>query len=485
MGVQALSGWSKVSGEVSMQKELRKILTRLQNGFSKHKVLVSAITVVTLAVLGAFLVVGRSSKPAQAAPRPLEVEVYRVEQKDVPIYSEWIGTTDGMVNADIKAQVTGYLLRQDYKEGSFVKKGQLLFEIDPRPFQAALDQANGQVAQFRGQLEQANSQVTQAEAQVAQANSQLLQTQAQLAQTQANQVKTQLDVNKYEPLAEQKAVTQQDLDNAVQVNVGAKAQVQAANAGVEAARAQLRVANAQIGTARAAVATAKGQIENALAAVRTAELNLGFTRIISPIDGIAGIAQAQVGNLISTTSSLTTVSTVDPIKVYFTLNEREYLEFNRHNLIDAQQGASVVQLELELILADGTSYPNKGSFFFADRQVDPKTGAIRLAGVFQNPGNVLRPGQYGRVRAVTSTKEEALLVPQRAVTELQGSYQVAVMGRDNKIEIRTVKVGDRAGTMWVIEDGLKPGETVVAEGTQKVRPGVVVNPKPYADRKSG
>ena len=463
-----------------MQKELRKILTGLQNGLLKRKLLVSAITVVTVAVLGAFILAGRSSKPAQAAPRPLDVAVVQVEQRDVPIYSEWIGTTDGMVNADIKAQVTGYLLRQNYKEGSLVKKGELLFEIDSRPFQAALDQANGQVAQFRGQLEQANSQVTQAEAQVAQANSQLLQAQAQLAQAQANQVKTQLDVNKYAPLAEQKAVTQQDLDNAVQSNVVAKAQVQAANAGVEAARAQLRLANALIGTARAAIATAKGQIENAQAAVRTAELNLGFTRIVSPIDGIAGIAQAQVGNLISTTSSpLTTVSTVDPIKVYFTLNEREYLNFTKRNLIDAQQGASVAQLELELLLADGTSYPNKGSFFFADRQVDPKTGAIRLAGVFLNPGNVLRPGQYGRVRAVTSTREGALLVPQRAVTELQGSYQVAVVGRDNKVEVRTVKVGDRAEAMWIIEDGLKPGDTVVAEGTQKVRPGVVVNPKPF------
>jgi len=391
-----------------------------------------------------------------------------------------------MVNAEIKAQVTGYLLRQDYKEGSFVKKGQLLFEIDPRPFQAALDQANGQVAQFLGQLEQANSQVTQAEAQVGQANSQLLQAQAQLAQAQANQVKTQLDVNKYAPLAEQKAVTQQDYDNAVQSNVVAKAQVEAAKAGVETARAQVRAANAQIGTAKATIATAKGQVENARASVKTAELNLGFTRIISPIDGVAGIAQAQVGNLISTTSSpLTTVSTVDPIKVFFTLNERDYLNFTKRNLIDAQQGASVEQLELELLLADGTSYPQKGSFFFADRQVDPKTGAIRLAGIFPNPGNVLRPGQYGRVRAVTSTKEEALLVPQRAVTELQGSYQVAVVGADNKIEIRSVKVSDRTGTMWIIEDGLKSGEIVVAEGTQKVKPGTVVNPKPYVGGTAG
>ncbi len=453
------------------------MLMGLRNFLAKHK-LGSVIVLAIVAIPGILIVVGRSNKPAQAAPPPLEVEVVKVEQKNVPIYSEWVGTTDGMVNADIKAQVTGYLLRQDYKEGSFVKKGQLLFEIDPRPFQAALDQASGQLAQFQGQLEQANSQVTQTEAQLAQANSQLSQAQAQLAQAEANQVKTQLDVNKYAPLAEQKAVTQQDYDNAIQANVVAKAQVQAAKAGVEAARAQLRVANAQIGTAKAATATAKGQVENARATVKTAELNLSFTRIISPIDGIAGIAQAQVGNLISTTSSpLTTVSTVDPIKVYFTLGEQEYLRFTKHNLIDAQSSASVAQLELELVLSDGTVYPHEGTFFFADRQVDPKTGAIRLAGVFLNPGNVLRPGQYGRVRAVTSTKEEALLVPQRAVAELQGSYQVAVVGPDNKVSIRPVKVGDRVDNMWIIEEGLKPGESVVAEGTQKVRPGVTVNPK--------
>ncbi len=457
--------------------------TGLQRIWPKHKVLISTIIGAIVVILASLIVAGRSSKAIQAAPRPLDVEVARVEQRDVPVYSEWIGTTDGMVNADIKAQVTGYLLRQDYKEGSFVRKGQLLFEIDPRPFQAALDQAKGQVAQFQGQLEQANSQVTQAEAQVAQANSQILQSQAQLAQAQANQIKTQLDVNKYAPLAEQKAVTQQDLDNAVQANVVAKAQVEAARAGVETARAQLRAANAQIGTAKAAIATAKGQIENAKATVMTAELNLGFTRIISPIDGIAGIAQAQVGNLISTTSApLTTVSTVDPIKVFFTLSEQQYLNFTKRNLIEAQQGGSVAQIELELILADGTSYPERGSFFFADRQVDPKTGAIRLAGIFPNPGNVLRPGQYGRVRAATSTKTGALLVPQRAVSELQGSYQVAVVGGDNKIEMRAVKVGDRTGSMWIIEDGLKAGESVVVEGAQKIRPGAVVNPKPYTGK---
>jgi membrane fusion protein (multidrug efflux system) len=457
------------------------MLIRFKKLFSKHKLLLSVIILAVVAVVAVLIVAVRSSKPAQAAPKPLAVAVVHVEQKDVPIYSEWIGTTDGMVNADIKAQVSGYLLRQDYKEGSFVKKGQLLFEIDSRPFQAAVDQAHGQVAQFQGQLEQATSQVTQAEAQVAQANSQLSQSQAQLAQAQANQVKTQLDVNKYAPLAEQKAVTQQDLDNAVQANVVAKAQVEAAKAGVETARAQLRAAAAQISTAKAGIATAKGQIENAQAVVKTAELNLGFTRIVSPIDGIAGIAQAQVGNLLGATSPpLTTVSSVDPIKVYFTLSEQDYLRFTKRSLIDAQQGASVAQLELELILSDGTEYPNKGSFFFADRQVDQKTGAIRAAGIFPNPGNILRPGQYGRVRAVTSTKDEALLVPQRAVTELQGSYQVAVVGRDNKIEIRTVKVGERVGSMWIVEEGLTAGESVIAEGTQKVRAGAVVSPKPFA-----
>jgi RND family efflux transporter MFP subunit len=454
--------------------------TGLKNIFSKPKLLIPTLIVAVGMIVGVVIIAVRSDKPAQGAPRALDVEVVRVEQKDVPVYSEWIGTTEGLINADIKAEVTGYLLKQEYKEGSLVKKGQLLFELDPRPFQAAVDQANGQVAQFQGQLEQANSQVTQAEAQAAQANSQLLQAQAQLAQAQANQVKTQLDVNKYAPLAEQKAVTQQDLDNAVQGNNVAKAQVEAAKAGVETARAQLRAANAQIGTAKAATNTAKGQIENAKAAVRTAQLNLGFTRIISPIDGIAGIAQAQVGNLITTTSApLTTVSTVDPIKVYFTLSEQQYLNFTKRNLIEARRGASVAQIELELILSDGSSYPEKGSFFFADRQVDPKTGAIRMAGLFPNPGNVLRPGQYGRVRAITATKNEALLVPQRAVSELQGSYQVALVGGDNKIEMRTVKVGERSGPLWVIEDGLRAGETVVVEGAQKIKPGAVVQPKPY------
>lgn len=459
---------------MNMSTRLKQILSK------KTKLLVPTAIFAALIIFAVIIGASRSNKPVQAKSKPLDVEVVKVKQEDVPIYSDWIGTTEGIVNAEIKAQVTGYLLRQDYQEGSFVKKGQLLFEIDPRPFQAAVDQASGEVAQFEGQLQQANSQVAQAEAQVAQANGQLLQSQAQVAQAKANEVKTQLDVNKYAPLIEQKAVTQQEYDNAVQANAVAKAQVEAAIAGVETGRAQLRAANAQIGTAKASIKTVQGQIENARAAVRTAQLNLGFTRIIAPVDGIAGIAQAQVGNLVSKdTPALTTVSTLDPIKVYFTLSEQQYLNFTRRSLIDPRQGASVAQIQLDLILADGTTYPQKGSFFFADRQVDQKTGAIRMAGIFPNPGNVLRPGQYGRVRAVTATRQGALLIPQRAVSQLQGGYQVAVAGNDNKVEIRAIKLGDRTGEMLIVEDGLKAGETVIVEGVQKVKPGALVNPKPY------
>ncbi len=418
---------------------------------SKRKLVIGgAIGLACLALLVAVLS-SKSKPPAQAMPAP-EVEVAQVEQKDVPIYSEWIGTLDGMVNAEMTAQVSGYLLRQVYTEGSFVRKGELLFEIDPRPLQAALDQAKGELAKAQAQLTQADGQ--------------LLQAQAQLAQSEANQGKTQLDVDRYTPLAREKAITDQELDNAVQANLAAKAQVKASSAGVE--------------TAKAAIVAAKAAVAAAEAAVETAELNLGFTKVTSLIDGIAGIAQAQVGNLVSPTSGpLTTVSTVDPIKVYFTPTEQEYLNFTRTNPTQSQRDAASSRLELELVLADGTTYPQKGRFFVADRQVDQRTGAIRIAGIFPNPGNILRPGQYGRVRAVTSIREGALLVPQRAVTELQGSYQVAVVGGDNKVSIRPVKVGDRIGSMWIIEEGLNPGERVVAEGTQKVRPDVVVNPKPF------
>lgn len=408
-----------------------------------------------ISVLGIFVLAAagcsRSKTTTQAMTAP-EVEVIPVEQRDVPIYQEWIGSLDGLVNAEIKSQVTGYLLKRNYTEGSFVKKGQLLFELDPRPFEAALEQAKGDRAKAQGQLEQANAQ--------------LLQAQAQLAQAEANQGKTELDVQRYTPLAREKAISAQDLDNAIQANLAAKAQVKAANAG--------------IATAKAGIIAAKATIVASEAAVKSAEINLGFTKIYSLIDGVAGIAQAQVGNLVNAgNGTLTTVSTVDPIKVYFSPSEQEYLNFTRNNPTPKAQAAMRKNLELELVLVDGTVYPQKGKFFVADRQVDQKTGAIRLAGIFPNPGNMLRPGQYGRVRAVTDTKANALLVPQRAVMELQGNYQVAVVGNDNKVSMRTVKVGERVDAFWVIDEGLKAGELVIAEGIQKVRPDMIVTTKPY------
>jgi RND family efflux transporter MFP subunit len=416
------------------------------------------IWVTVFAILSVALVTSGCSQSTSAANPAPGVEVVEVQQKDVPIYGEWIGTLDGLVNADIKAQVSGYLLKQGYTEGSFVRKGQLLFEIDPRPFQASLEQSQGQLAQANGGLAQARAQQVQSE--------------AQLAAAEANQHKAQLDEDRYIPLAKQEAITQQDLDNAVQSNLAAKAQVQAAKAGVETAKAQIQAANAAVEAARAAVATA--------------QLNLDFTRLISPIDGIAGLAQQQVGALVSPASgAVTTVSTVDPVKVYFTVSEQEYLDFNRRFPTQASREAETGRLPLELILGDGITYPQTGKFFFADRQVNQTTGAIRLAGLFPNPGNILRPGQYGRVRTSTRTHQGALLVPQRAVTELQGTYQVAVVDRENKINIRTVKVGDRTGTMWIIDEGLKPGEKVVAEGVQKVGPGMTVKPLPFADGAAG
>ena len=420
-------------------------------------------TCATLGMLVGVLLAARgqskTQETAQAVALP-EVEVVQVAQQDVPIYSEWIGTLDGMVNATIRAQVTGYLLKQHYTEGALVKQGQLLFEIDPRPLQAVLDQAKGELAKAQGQLAQAQGQLAQAH--------------AQLAQAHAQQGKTQLDVDRFTPLAQAQAITAQELDNAVQSNLAAKAQVEAAKAGID--------------TAKAAIVAAKAGVEAAKAVVATAALNLGFTRILSPIDGITGIAKAQVGDLLSPSSgTLTTVSTVDPIKVYFTASEQAYLNFVRQNPTVAERDAATKRLELELVLADGALYGHKGTFFFADREVSVQTGAIRVAGLFPNPGNVLRPGQYGRVRAVTSRQEGALLVPQRAVTELQGSYQVAVVDRENTINIRTVKVGERVGTMWIITEGVHPGERVVVEGVQKVRPGMLVHPQPFVaePRKTG
>jgi membrane fusion protein (multidrug efflux system) len=339
------------------------------------------------------------SEAAKPEPPPPGVVVTSVSQKDTPTVREWIGTTQGDVNAEIRPKVDGYLLRRVYTEGSYVRAGQLLFEIDARQLQSNLAQA-----------------------------------QANLAQADSNLSKADRDVARFEPLAAQHAVSQQELDNA---------------------RSAQSAARASVGALRAAVDNAR--------------LNLGWTRVTSPIAGIAGIAQAQVGNLVSPSTVLTTVSKVDPVRVVFPMSEQEYLRYEKD---PAMRGA-----ELELVLSDGSVFPHKGHIALSGREVDPKTGTITVIGLFPNPGNLLRPGQFAKVRATTDVRRGALLVPQRAVNEMQGVYQVAVIGADNKAEVRAVETGDRVGTMWVIEKGLAPGERVVVEGFSRVKNGQAVSPK--------
>lgn len=398
------------------------------NFFSKYKFWIGGA--LGLVILGLIIGAIRPKGVAGAPPAIPDVEVVTVQQKDVPVYGEWIGTLDGLVNADVRSQVTGYLLRQGYQEGAFVKKGQLLFEIDPRPFQAALDQAEGQLAQAK----------------------------ANLANAQAVQHRTQLDVDRYTPLAKEQAASQQDLDNAVQNNLAAEATVE----------------------------TAKAQIQTSAAAVETAKINLGFTQLIAPIDGIAGQAQLQVGALVTPSSGVvTSVSTVNPIKVVFTVSEPQYLDWRRRFPTESSRLAADKNLRLQLILADGRTYDHEGTFYFADRQVNVGTGAIQIAGLFPNPENILRPGGYGRVRAVIRTQPNALLVPQRAVTELQGGYQLAVVDGEDKVSIRPITLGEGVGSNWIVTAGLSAGERVVAEGIQKVRPGIHVNPKPFVAETRG
>ena len=330
---------------------------------------------------------GCQNAQTREAPVLPVVEVVRVVERDVPLYSEWTASTDGLVNATIRAQVQGYLVERNYQEGEFVKKGQILFRIDPRPFQAVLDQAKGQLSQAQARWE--NSKAT---------------------------------LERIKPLVEQKAVSLKDLDDAV-------GNEQASHAAVTSAQAM----------------------------VDKAEVDLGFTKIASPVDGIAGIARAQIGDPVGPGSveELTTVSTVNPIKVYIPMSEQEYLKY--------VQGRPLAEaMSLQLILADGNVHPHKGSLAFADRQVDVKTGTIKVAALFPNPGNVLRPGQFARVRAETAIKKGALLVPQRAVMELQGSYQVAVVEEGSKIAMRPVKVAERVDSLWVIDQGLRSGDQVVA-----------------------
>ena len=344
-------------------------------------------------------------KEAPPPPPPPIVEVVSVDQRDVPIYSEYVGTADGFVNATIRAQVQGYLIRQNYKEGELVKKGQVLFEIDPRTFEASLEQAKGQLAAHQARWDTAKA-----------------------------------NLRRIKPLAEKNAVSQKDLDDATGTEQAANAAVLAAQAGVDKAK-----------------------------------LDLGFTKVTSLIDGIAGIAKAQIGNLVGpgATEELTTVSTVNPIKVYVQISEQEYMKTMEKNREETRS------MSLELILADGSVYPHKGELAFADRQVDVQTGTIKVAALFSNPNNLLRPGQFAKIRAMTEIKTGALLIPQRAVSDVQGRNMVAVIGPENKIDIRPVKVGEEIGPDRIISEGLKPGEKVVAEGIQKVKSGMTVSPKPF------
>jgi RND family efflux transporter MFP subunit len=349
---------------------------------------------------------------AAAPPPPPVVEVAPVIQKDVPVQGEWVGTLEGYVNAQIQPQVSGYLIRQDYHEGAFVKKGQLLFEIDPRPFQAVLDQAKGQLAQAEAQMANADQNVKR-------------------------------DV----PEAEAHAIPQSQLDTDTQSLRGAKAAV-----------------------------------ETGQAAVEQAELNLGYTRVVSLIDGIAGINTVQVGNLVGPSTVLTAVSQLSPIKVYFPISEQEYLRMadgGGPGSVDWLTHAS--RIPLRLTLADGSVYPHPGRIVFADRQVNTQTGTIQIVGEFPNSRNLLRPGQYARVQAPTGNIAGALLIPQAAVSQQQGSNQVTVIGADNRAQLRSVQVGPRVGSLWVITSGLKPGERVAAVGAEKAKEGEPVNPTPYKE----
>lgn len=386
------------------------------------------------------LLTGCEKKSAPPPPPAPKVEVVEVNVRDVPVEREFVATLDGFVNAQIRAQVSGYLMRQAYQEGSYVRKGTVLFEIDPRPFEAAVDQAKGNFQQAEGNVKRAMGDL-----------------QVNLAKLG----KTELDVKRYTPLAKTSAISQQELDDAVQSNLAAQSSVEASRAAIEAA---------------------KSAVSAARAGVSEAELQLSFTQVIAPIDGITGLAKAQVGDLVGPASGeLTTVSTVDPIKAYFTVAEQQYLTYTR----DLARGARKTpeQIEFHLILADGSLYPAKGKYFATDRQVDVATGAVRFAAIFPNPQRFLKPGEFGRVRIAIAVEKGVPVIPQRAVSELQGSYQVAVVTPDNKVSIRPVQVGERVGSDWVIRQGLKNGEKVIAEGTLKVREGMTVQAVPFQPAK--
>jgi len=381
-------------------------------------------------------------------PQPTLVTISVPVQKDVPLYSEWIGTTVGYVDAEIHSKITGYLLTQDYKEGSLVTTGDLLFKVDPRPFQAVVNQANAQLKVANAQLGQAKDDVNAAKAEVDRA--------------QAAQLKTELDVKRYTPLVKDGTVSEQEYDDAVQSNLANIASVAAAKG--------------KFDRSQATVDAAQAQIEVASSSLEAAQLNLEYTNVRAPVTGIAGIRVANIGDLVGTSQQqvLTTVSQIDPILVQFPISEQEYLRLR--NFLFAREAQQ--QPGVELLLSDGSIYPRKGKIDIVGRQVESSTGTLRIRAIFPNPGNVLRPGQYSRVRAATTIQNNALLVPQRAVQQLQGQDQVALVGPDNKISFRTVKTGERVGSYWVIEQGLNANDRVVIEGLQDIKSGETVEPKP-------
>ena len=368
-------------------------------------------SILFLTVICALFISGCEKPKEQVIASPPPVKVTPVMLQDVPIQQEWVGTLDGMVNAQINAQVVGYLIKQNYKEGDLVKKNQMLYEIDPRTYEATLAQAK-----------------------------------ANLAQQQAVLITNQLAMNRIKRLLPEKAVSVLDRDNAV-----------------------------------GAVASSEAQVLAAQAAVQTAQLNLGFTKITSPITGIAGISNAQLGDLVgpgTATNELTQVSQVEPIRAYLGLNEKQYFRLAKHQ---EENGGQPKSIPLQLTLADNSIYPHNGRFYFADRQVNVNTGTIKVAVLYPNPDNILRPGMYVRIRATTDIKQDALVVPQQAVIRLQTATQMAVVNADKTISIRTVQLGETSGTMVVVDEGIKPGEQVVVEGLQKIRDGMKVNAEPYKE----
>ncbi|MFZ2061931.1 MAG: efflux RND transporter periplasmic adaptor subunit [Candidatus Binatus sp.] len=367
-----------------------------------------SIIVSVFIIVAAMAVVTSGCKKATgpAVPPIPEVVVTDVVQRDVPVYSDFVGTTVGFVNAQIYPKISGYLLKQDYRDGSHVHANQLLFEIDDRPYKAALDQALGTLAEAQAQLKQ-----------------------------------NQQNLDRYTILYQQAVISKQDFQNQTQTTRATAAQVQAYQAAVE-----------------------------------TAKLNLGWTKVYSPIDGVVAIAQAQVGDLLSTTTLLTTVSQLDPIKVTFPIPEKEYMHFAAQ-INAVENGVKLPALPFQMILDNGKTYPHPGNFYAANRQVDVQTGTIQIQATFPNPDNILRPGQYAKIRVAAGVVHNALLVPQDAVLETQGQYQVAVVGSDNKVTMRTVEVGQQAGGLQIIEKGVSPGERVITEGLQKVSDGMEVKPQ--------